>query len=98
MLHAVPRVRFTRHLARFFPALDSALGPIEIAAADVRGVLSELELRFPGLRHYLCDERGALRKHVNVFVDGEAVGDRAGLSDPVAAASEIHILQALSGG
>jgi hypothetical protein len=33
-----------------------------------------------------------------VFVDGEPVLDRSTLSDPVAADSEIYVMQALSGG
>ena len=40
------------------------------------------------------DEQGEIRRHVVVFVDGE----RAGLNDPVNDSSEIHVMQALSGG
>jgi sulfur carrier protein ThiS len=35
---------------------------------------------------------------VAVFIDGARVRDRAHLSDPVREASEIHVLQALTGG
>jgi hypothetical protein len=33
-----------------------------------------------------------------VFVDGQQIGDRERLSDPVRPASEIYVMQALSGG
>jgi len=50
------------------------------------------------LRGYVLDEQGHLRKHVAVFVDGARVRDRERLSDPVGPESEIHVLQALTGG
>jgi hypothetical protein len=52
----------------------------------------------PRARGYVLDEQGALRKHVVVFVDGEAVQDRSGLSDGVRAESQVYVMQALSGG
>ncbi len=36
-----------------------------------------MTLRHPGLAAYIVDERGALRKHVNIYVDSELVRDRA---------------------
>ena len=64
----------------------------------VRELLDDLDQRLPGLRGYVVNEAGALRRHVNVFVDGEPVADRAALSDTLAPDSTVHILQALSGG
>lgn len=50
------------------------------------------------LRGYVVDERGSLRKHMSIFVDGELIVDRRELSDAVAPESEIYVMQALSGG
>ena len=50
------------------------------------------------MRGYVLDERGGLRTHVNVFVDGTQVADRTVMDDPVGERSEIHVIQALSGG
>ena len=44
------------------------------------------------------DERGALRKHMVIFVDGDKVMDRENLSDEVKPDSEIYMFQALLGG
>ena len=87
-------VRFTDHLR------SQTGGVIETQAAgsDVRSILADLETRMPGLRSYLVDDQGALRPHVNLFVDGEPVRDRAHLGDPVPDHAVVHILQALSGG
>ena len=52
----------------------------------------------PKLRSYVLDDQGRLRKHVAVFVDGEMVHDREGLTDPVSQKTEVFVMQALSGG
>jgi sulfur-carrier protein len=49
-------------------------------------------------RSYVLDDQSELRKHMNVFVDGNRVRDRVHLSDPVPADAEVYIIQALSGG
>ncbi len=94
MARSMPRVRFTPHLQRFFPDLEAT----SVDGASVAAVIAACEARHPGRRAYLLDDRGALRKHENVFVDGARVKDRAALSDPVADGAEVFVLQALSGG
>jgi hypothetical protein len=49
-------------------------------------------------RGYVLDEQGRLRQHMVVFIDGELVRDRDGLSDAVQAGSMIDVIQSLSGG
>ena len=87
-------VEFTPHLARYFPDLRT----VEVAAADVAALVTELERAHPGLADDLVDERGRLRKHVNVFVDGVVVRDREALRDPLTDHSRVYVAQALSGG
>lgn len=89
-------VHLTRHLYSFFPHLEGK--EIAVEASTVSEVVQALERTVPGIGFYICDERGRLRTHVNVFVDKQMIRDRRGLSDPVGADSEVHILQALSGG
>jgi hypothetical protein len=91
----VPHAVLTPHLQRFFPDLPAR---IEVGASTVAGVVGELERRWPGLGFYLTDERGRLRKHVAVWVDGKRLSDRERLTDAVGPTSEVHVLQALSGG
>ena len=69
-----------------------------VAGATVREVLDVVFTANPRLRGYVLDDQGALRKHMSVFVDGDQVADRERLSDPVRPASEIYVMQALSGG
>jgi hypothetical protein len=49
-------------------------------------------------RGYVVDERGALRRHMNVFIDGTPIGDRDTLTDRVPDGAEVYVMQALSGG
>ncbi len=73
--------------------------PTETVDGDtVRAVLDAVFANSPRLRGYVLDEQGALRRHMSIFIDGEQIADREGLSDPVRAASEIYVMQALSGG
>jgi len=90
------RVELTTHLYTFFPDLKGR--ELSVSGATVAEVLRELEAMAPGFTFYVCDERGRLRTHVNIFVGEERVGDRQRLTDPVAPGSVVYIMQALSGG
>jgi hypothetical protein len=89
-------IHLTRHLFSYFPQLEPQ--GIAVEATTVREAVLALEQRAPGIAFYLCDELGRLRTHVNIFVGKSMVKDRRGLSDPVAPGTELHIMQALSGG
>lgn len=69
-----------------------------VEGATVGAVLAAVFESNPRLRGYVLDDQGALRKHMSVFVDGAQIVDREELSDPVAPASEVYVIQALSGG
>jgi molybdopterin converting factor small subunit len=87
-------VSFTSHLKTFFPTLAEA----EVPARTVRELIDALNERYPGLASYLVDETGRLRRHVNIFIGDEPVGDREKLSDSLEANDKVFIVQALSGG
>ncbi len=91
----MPQVRFTHHLRRYFPDLESLTVD---DAATVADVISAVNDRHPGLADYVLDDHGAVRKHVNIFVGGRVITDRTTLSDSVGNADEVCIMQALSGG
>lgn len=89
----MPRVVFTSNLQRHLPCPDRDVGGSTVAQA-----LGEIFADAPLLREYVLDEQGHVRRHVAIYVDGTRIADRSTLSDPVAPASEICVLQALSGG
>jgi molybdopterin synthase sulfur carrier subunit len=89
----MPRVVFTSNLQRHVNCPEAL-----VAAGTVGSALAQVFAAQPQARGYVLDEQGHLRKHVAVFVDGQRVRDRERLSDPVGEASEIYVLQALTGG
>ncbi len=89
----MPQVTFTQNLQRHLAA-----PPCRVGGATVRESLEEVFLANPRLRGYVLDDQNRLRKHVVIFVDGQIVGDRERLTDPVRPASELFVMQALSGG
>jgi molybdopterin synthase sulfur carrier subunit len=87
-------VHFTSALKRFFPDIE----PQHVEGQTVAEVLDRLETQYPGLKSYLVTENGALRKHINIFVDGDLISDRDTLTDQLGKSQDILIFQALSGG
>jgi sulfur-carrier protein len=65
-----------------------------IAGASVRELLVELERANPEAKGWILDERGELRRHINVFVNGELGGQ----DTHVDAEDRIDVLPAISGG
>ena len=88
------KIRFTSALKRFFPDLQE----LDISGETVAEVINATEIKYPGIKDYLLDERGAIRQHMNIFVRGELIEDRETLQDTLAEHDEIVIFQALSGG
>jgi hypothetical protein len=89
----VAQVVFTKNLQRHVPS-----PPVSAPGHTVREVLEYVFNQNPRLRGYVVNERGSLRKHMSIFVDGELITDRTTLSDAVQSESEIYVMQALSGG
>ena len=78
------------------PLKDLAEGNREVTidGASVGEVLQELERQHPRIEGWVLDEHGRVRRHVNVFVDGERVREDAA----VAADATVHVLPSISGG
>jgi molybdopterin synthase sulfur carrier subunit len=90
---ALPTICFTSALRRFLEAPSA-----RVAGDTVGEALAAVFARQPALRGYVLDDQGALRRHVAIYVNGQPVADRAGLSDPVGAEDKIYVFQALTGG
>jgi molybdopterin synthase sulfur carrier subunit len=65
-----------------------------VEAVTVRDALRALEAEQPELRGWILDERGLVRRHINVFVNGEAGDEETAL----AGEDSIDVLPAISGG
>lgn len=93
MIHRVARVVFTQQLKRF-----TEVPEVDTPAATLREALQAAFDRNPRLRGYVLDDQGHLRPNVVVFIDGRRSHERVRLDDALKADSQVHVLQALSGG
>ena len=71
---------------------------LDISAPTVRGALAELEREYPALYVNVCDETGAIRRHINIFVNDDHIRDLNDLDSALAPGDAVTILPAVSGG
>ena len=83
------RVSFTNNLQRHLDCPS-----VTVRGESVRAILDATFAQNPKLRSYILDDQGALRQHVNIFVNNAAVRDRARLTDPVGESDEIFLFSA----
>jgi MoaD family protein len=71
---------------------------LSLSAPSVRAALEELERRYPALHRSVCDETGAVRRHVSLFVNTSHVRQRDGVDTALAPGDVVTIMPAVSGG
>jgi molybdopterin converting factor small subunit len=71
---------------------------LEEPCKTVGDALAALGRRSPGALDRIMDERGELRRHVNLFVNGDNIRFLDGLTTPVPNGATIFVLAAVSGG
>ena len=69
-----------------------------MSASRVRAALEQVEMRYPVLYRSVCNETGAVRQHVNLYVNSDHIRDLDGLDTALAEGDELIILPAISGG
>lgn len=84
---------FTQQLSRF-----AEVSEVTTPALVLRDALTAAFALNPRLQGYVLDEQGHLRFHVVIFIDGQRVRDHMRLDEVLQPDSQIHVLQALSGG
>src|SRR5262249_16665832 len=84
-------VRLPPLLINLFP---TAQARVELDVGSVGEMIDALEARWPGMRDRLCDSTPAIRRHINVFVDGR----RATLATALEPGVDVFVLTAISGG
>ncbi len=82
-------------------ALNAYIGgaaSIDVAGTSVRSVLDGIRSAYPRLYPNICDETGAVRRHLNLFLNNRLIRDRENLNMPVSDGDELIVLAAVSGG
>ena len=95
-MSATPTV--TIHVPGPLRGYCGGVAELSMAASTVRAMLGQLEQRQAVLYHNVCDETGAVRRHLNVFVNTTHIRDLNGIETPLAQGDEVTILPAVSGG
>jgi molybdopterin converting factor small subunit len=93
-----PTAGVTIHVAGVLRAECAGASALCLEAPNVRAALEQIERRHPALYRSVCDETGAVRRHVNLFVNTSHVRDREGLDTALAPGDVVWILPAVSGG
>lgn len=71
---------------------------VKIEANTVGEAVSALEQSFPGMRDRLLDDKGKVRRHVNLFVGEEDIRFLDGLNTALKAGDHVSIVPAIAGG
>lgn len=78
--------------------LTNGQGEVACEGQTVTELLSDLERRYPGIKERICDEKGQLRRFVNIFVNEEDIrflqGDKTAVKD----GDDVSIIPAIAGG
>jgi hypothetical protein len=84
-------VRLPALFANLFPDAERR---VQLSVQTVDEMIDVLDARWPGMRDRICDSTPAIRRHINVFVDGR----RATLATRLTPGTDVFILTAISGG
>ncbi len=90
----MPVVRFPTALKYY---VDNQ-GEMEIPASSVTELLAALVTRYPSLRFHLLDSDGKLRRHFNVFVNGEHVRELDGMDTRLKDGDRVILMASAAGG
>jgi molybdopterin synthase sulfur carrier subunit len=79
-------------------SLTAGKDEVSVEGASVREALENLEVRHRGLKTRVCDDRGELRRFINLYVNEEDVRNLQGLATQLKGGDVISIIPAIAGG
>lgn len=71
---------------------------VEIEASNIKELIEDLEKKFPGIKEKLCNEKGNLRKFINIYVNEEDIRFLQLENTPLKDGDEVSIIPAIAGG
>ncbi|NPB08666.1 MAG: MoaD/ThiS family protein [Aquificae bacterium] len=78
--------------------LTNGQGEVEVEAKTVREAIEKLEEMYPGFKERLVDEKGELRKFVNLYLNDEDIRFLKGLDTELKDGDTLSIVPAIAGG
>jgi sulfur-carrier protein len=71
---------------------------VEVESRSIGEAFAELQTRYPGIKERLLDERGEVRRFVNVYVNEEDIRFLKNQQTPLKDGDEVSIIPAIAGG
>lgn len=71
---------------------------VQAAGSTIQDIIDNLEKEYPGLKERICDEKGELRRFVNVYLNDEDIRFAQGKSTLVKDGDEVSVIPAIAGG
>ena len=78
--------------------LTKGQGEVEATAANISEMIETLNSVHPGLKDRLCDDKGELRRFVNIYVNEEDIRFLNGKDTSLKDGDEVSIVPAIAGG
>jgi sulfur-carrier protein len=78
--------------------LTKGQGEVEAAATSISEMIETLNSAHPGLKDRLCDDKGELRRFVNIYVNEEDIRFLNGKDTSLKDGDEVSIVPAIAGG
>lgn len=88
------KVRIPTPLRKFTAGAEE----VPASGGTIAAVVADLDTRHPGLKDKICDERGQVRRFVNIYVNGDDIRFLQNLESPVKEGDEVSIVPAIAGG
>ena len=79
-------------------ALTKGTAEVQAKGESVAAIVEDLERQFPGLRERLVDEKGELRRFINVYVNEEDIRFLDGKKTALKETDQVSIVPAIAGG
>jgi molybdopterin synthase sulfur carrier subunit len=88
------QVRVPTPLRRF----TAGAGEVQADGTSISQVIEDLERRHPGIRERLLDEKGDIRRFVNIYLNGDDIRFLQSLNSKVKDGDDVSIVPAIAGG
>ncbi len=71
---------------------------VEVSGSSIREIINDLESKHSGIKNRLCDEKGEIRRFINVYLNDEDIRFMQNQDTPVKDGDRISIIPAIAGG
>jgi molybdopterin synthase sulfur carrier subunit len=78
--------------------ITNGQGEVQVSASTIRDAIDKLEEQFPGFKERLIDEKGELRRFVNLYLNDEDIRFLKGLDTELKEGDVLSIVPAIAGG